>query len=311
MGSFWSQPLRWECPDLIQLITCRTINSALWFLNNKPLEDRILAYLAKYVEKHQVELYGFVFLGNHYHMLARFPKGNRAVFFKNFNARVAESVRFNVPEFRGGPLFDRRYTPQPLPTDYDVLHYFKYCALQPVSAGLTERISEYPGYNSFSDAILGRAKTYKLFNFGKYNAAKRYNPNVKIQDFVDNHILRYKKLPEFESLSRNDYSRLLFNEIEQNRLELVKSRKEAGKSFVGVQILRRVKAGSFPHNTKKGGIRPLVLSFCKEAKAQYLNLYFAIVEDYRKAVEKYFAGDFNVEFPPGTYRPPGLHVTIT
>ena len=47
MGSFWSQPIRVECTDKVQLITCRTINSALWFVNNKKLEQMLLAYLAE------------------------------------------------------------------------------------------------------------------------------------------------------------------------------------------------------------------------------------------------------------------------
>ena len=44
---FWSQPLRVEAPEYAQLATSRCINSALWFVNNKKLEERIYAFLAK------------------------------------------------------------------------------------------------------------------------------------------------------------------------------------------------------------------------------------------------------------------------
>ena len=120
MDKFWSQPTRVESPDMVQLITFRTINSALWFVNNKGLEERILAYLAKYLNKYGVLLYGSCMVGSHIHLLARFPLSNRAAFCRDFGARMAESVRILVENFPGGPLFARRYTPQFLPLDEEV-----------------------------------------------------------------------------------------------------------------------------------------------------------------------------------------------
>lgn len=136
-----SQPLRIENPRLGSFGTSKTINGRLWFVNNRPLEERILGYLAKYREKHEVTLYAFVLQGNHSHVTAQFPKCNRAAFYRDLNARTAEAVRKEVPEFLGGPLFKRRYCEQALPTELDLEHYFFYCALQPVKSALCPRIS--------------------------------------------------------------------------------------------------------------------------------------------------------------------------
>ena len=65
MGKTWSQLLRVEDSEHVRLSSSRTINSVLWFVNNKALENHILAYLAKYVQKHSVELYAFVIVGNY------------------------------------------------------------------------------------------------------------------------------------------------------------------------------------------------------------------------------------------------------
>ena len=137
--SYWSQPIRLEQPHLACLCTSKTVNSALWFVNNPKLEERILAYLAKYQEKYGVILYAFVLQGNHYHINAKFPRCNRAAFFRDFNARIAEAVREFVPAFLGGPLMERRFTAQFLPLDCDVEQYFFYCALQAVKSGLAQR----------------------------------------------------------------------------------------------------------------------------------------------------------------------------
>ena len=306
MESFWSQPLRVEFTEHAQLITSRSINSQLWFVNNKTLQYRILAYLAKYKAKYGVLLYAFVLVGNHYHLLARFPKGQRSEFFRDFNARIAEAVRHLVPQFIGGPLFEKRFTPQILPLDLDLENYFFYCALQPVSSGLTQRISDYEQYNSFSDAISQREQVFKVFKYGKYNAAKRTNPYVNRDDFMEEYTLSYEKLPHLIELSSADYQKSLLTKLEQRRVEIVKDRLVREKGFLGKENLRRVVPGSLPRNTKKGGIRPLVLSCCRETKQSILSWYFGVVTAYRKAVEKYRRGEFHTEFPPGTFRPNGM-----
>ena len=306
MGKTWSQPLRVEDSEHVQLSTSRTINSVLWFVNNKALENHILAYLAKYVQKHSVELYAFVIVGNHYHIEAEFPCGNRAAFFRDFNARFAEAVRYKVPEFLGGPLFARRFTPQALPLPTDVEDYFYYCALQPVSSGLCMRISEYDSYNSFSDAVLGRCRKYELFRRGDYNAAKRYNPAVSKKDFIDVYQLKYNRLPGYEDLGHKDYAKLMNAKLEKRRSELLKKRQSENKSFLGREALRKVVPGTLPFKTKKGGARPLVLSRCPDAKKRFLDWYFGILSAYKIASEKFRRGDFSVEFPIGTYRPPGV-----
>jgi len=53
--------------------TIRCRNSRLWFVNNPKLEERILAYTAKYLEVHSVELYAFAIEGSHTHDLAGYP----------------------------------------------------------------------------------------------------------------------------------------------------------------------------------------------------------------------------------------------
>ena len=86
----------------------------------------------------------------------------------------------------------------------------------------------------------------------------------------------------------------------------MKDRIAKDKGFFGKENLRKVVPGSTPRNTKKGTMRPLVLSCCMEAKRSYLSFYFGVVANYRKAVERYRRGDFSVEFPPGTFRPHGM-----
>jgi len=196
-----SQPLRIEDPNLWSFGTARTQNSKLWFVNNKNLEQHCLAYLAKYQEKYGVEIYAKVFQGNHFHLVSRFPGCNRSLFYRDYNARMAEGVRRHVATFEGGTLFERRYSEQALPSNEDLEEYFFYCALQPVSSGLCERIGDYPGYNSFDDAVSARKRKFNLIDWASYNEAKRNNQNPKKKDYIKTYYLKFTRLPGYMSMT--------------------------------------------------------------------------------------------------------------
>ncbi|MFN8390326.1 MAG: hypothetical protein U0136_08560 [Bdellovibrionota bacterium] len=119
-------------------MTARCINSQLWFVNNRLLEEYALGMLAKYCTKFDTKLYAFVMQGNHYHHVSRFPGCNRAAFQRDFGSRFVNGVRRFVPGFPGGPLFERRYSAQALVNAEDIEEQFLYAALQPVKSGLTE-----------------------------------------------------------------------------------------------------------------------------------------------------------------------------
>lgn len=308
-----SQPLRIEHPEFGSFTTSRTINSALWFINNWPLEERILGYLAKYQEKYQVPLYAFVFHGSHFHTVTKFPQCNRARFFRDLNARAAEAVRALAFNFPGGPVFERRYSEQALPSNEDIETQFFYCALQPIEAGLVENLSDYPGYNSFYDAISGTKRMFRTTDWARYNEAKKKDPGVKLKDFVTFHALEYSRLPGYEGLTQKAYRKLMLRKFEEKRQEIVAAWKAKEHKFMTRQQLLEQIPGTPAKNPKKSkryDYRPLVLTACPELKRRFLEWYFSVYAAYKVASRKYLAGDVGVPFPPGTYRPPGLCMPV-
>lgn len=306
-----SQPLRIENAEYGSFGTSRTINSLLWFVNCANLENAMLGYLGKYREKHGVKLYAYAPQGNHHHLLSEFPRLNRAGFYRDFNARYAEGVRKYVAEFSGGPVFERRYSEQAVPLPDDMEEAFFYCALQSVHAGLVEKPSDYPAYNSFQDAISGKKRRVRVVDWAGYNAAKRKNPSVPIKNFYQFYELQYERLPGYEQLSQKEYRDLMLRKHEERRLAIVNAWKAKRRTFYTKDELRSIRPGSAPKQTKKSGRyskRPLVLTKCREARQRFLEWYFAIYNAYKVACKKYLTGDIHAVFPPRTYRPPGLLV---
>lgn len=309
-----SQPLRIENPEHISFTTSKTVQGKLWLVNNRRLEERVLGYVAKYQEKFGVTLYSLVFQGNHLHTVSQFPNRNRALFFRDLNARTAEAVRACVPTFGSGPLYARRYAEQAVVTNADIEEQFFYSALQPVAAGLCERIGDYPGYNSVWDAINGIERKCKVFDGTGFFRAKRAGLKPKVEDFTTVYYLKFSRLPGYEHLSAEEYRSYMLNELERRRIELVQEWKAKGHRFLTKAELRRVVAGSHPKTTKTSARhdkRPLVLTKHYETKKAFLAWYFGIYNWYKHAVKKFFAGNLSIPFPPGTYRPPGLLIQAT
>ena len=304
-----SQPLRIDHPRYGSFGTARTQHSRLWFVNNQTLTEDILGYLAKYQEKYNVQLYAFVIQGSHYHLTARFPNSNRAKFYRDFNARIVEAVKRNVEEYDGGHLFERRYAEQALPEKEDYKHQFFYCALQPVLAGLTQRIGQYPGYNSVWHAMRGIDRRCRVIDWSGYKEAKRRGHKPIVQDFTTYYDLKFSRLPGEEEKSQKQYHAELLNELERRRLAEVRKLLKDGHTFMTTEQLKRVRPGSYPvapKTSKRNSYRPLMLTKSAEARQLYLEFYFSTLVAYKAASKRFLAGDLTVEFPPYTYPPPRL-----
>ena len=304
-----SQPLRVEDPDAILLITSKCVKGEMWFVNNKELEERIYAFVAKYCKKYKVKLYAIFIMGNHYHLVIQFPYGYMPHFMRDLNARIAEAVRMLVPEFEGGPVFQRRYTTQILADEQTIEDKFFYTWLQPVTSKICARNSEYTAKSLFNDAFQGTERDYKYFSYYEYNLAKKKDSKAKRKDFWKTHSLEFSRLPWHENLSQKEYELLMLEKLEARRLEEVAKSPDA--RYKTKSEIKRIRPGSKPKNTKKGGRRPLVLAASIEAKNRVISWYLSVVAQFKEACAKYRAGEFSVDFPPGTFRPPGVAINST
>lgn len=298
--------LRIECRKRSSLITTRSRNSELWFINNPALEDCILGYAAKYAERYKVLLYALAIEGNHIHNVARFPHANRASFMRDFNSNVARAVPRYAPSYSGGRLWARRYSSEFVSAPEDIEEEFFYTVLQPVEDGLESSISRYPGYNCFHDAVHGIERKFKVVRWTEYHAVKRHNPNVSIKDFIDTVTLKYERIPGYEHLTQAEYAAMMERKLEERRIKIVQKRAERGLGFVGRERLLQAVPGTRAKKSKTSNDRshrPRVLSVCPKRRAEEKSWYFDIYFRYREASRRYRAGELDVEFPEGTYRP--------
>ena len=296
---------RIETSDIACFLTTRSTGSRLWFVNNPQLEDDILGYVAKYSKIYNVKVYALAIEGNHVQAPMLFEDCNRASFMRDLNASIARCVKKRT-NHGVGQFWGRRYSNEFLPDSEDIKDRFFYTVLQPVQDGLVEKISEYPGYNCFHDAIWGVKRRYKVVRWGEYNAAKRHNPNVRVADFTEDVELEYARLPQYEDMSQREYAKMMMAELEKRRVKIVAERRKNGLGFAGRAALIRTVPGAAPRETKtstRDSERPRILSNCPKRIAEWMEWYFKIYFTYKECSRRYRAGELDVKFPPGTYPP--------
>jgi len=304
------EPLKLEDPELTFFITSKTIGSRMWFVNNAALVGAILGYLAKYATLYGVKLYSFILMGNHYHLIAKFPRANKSSFMKSLNGMLPKLVSTHVRGFEDGKLWSRRYKDSVLARAEDVEHWFFYCALNPVSSGLLQDPDGYCGYNSFRDASMGRTRTYDVFDLDGYNEAIRAGRKVEKKEFIQHYELKFESLPSVSTGSQASYQEYLEKAREKHRVAIIEEFKGEGYTLPSdSSYLDYIKPGAKPRDTKRStrySFYPLVLSLCAEAKRLFLERYFAIRDEYKRASKAFRAGDTSVRFPTGTHRPIAL-----
>lgn len=299
------QPLSIENADWTYLITTRTAGSKLWLINNPALEKAILGCLAKYQERYGVIIYGFIIMGNHYHLMAKFPLMNRALFMRDFNSAVARIVGRMVRQHGRRSLWARRYSWQVLLDEEDIKNWFFYIALNPVSSGITSSINQYPSYNSFEDAINLRSKKYTWVDWSAYLVRKSYDTKARPADFAREYELTYSPIPG----EYNAYSEQLRTELQIRENNLRELRKSKGLGFLGIKKILLQSSGISPRTTKsstRSSYRPLILTLSSETKRKFLETYFHIVNLFKEASLIFRTTNTQINFPNGTYLPPKL-----
>jgi putative transposase len=285
-----TRPIRDKDPTAYRLITIRTEEARLWITPNHDTRRMIGGVVARYQEIFEIEMYAFIFLSNHPHMIVRAPKGNVDEFCENVNREIAR--RINWKNRRIGKFWARRYDDQKILSEDDLLTAFLYVTNNAVRHGLVEHPSLWPGLNSYKQSTTETSERFSFHHYSATNAAKK----------VTQHRLKISPLPQFARMKREDRVAVVSKLIDDSAKEYVKARKDAGLGFLGLTAIRQQSPQDLPLNVAR---RPRPVGYSK---------YGELCKDYRRAQvlrrrayviasRRFRLGDMKVTFPPNSFKP--------
>jgi REP element-mobilizing transposase RayT len=114
---------------------------------------RALETFGDVAERFEMDIFAYVLMTNHYHLLLRTRQANLSRAMQWFG--TAYTRRFNNRHGRGGHLFQGRFKSILVENDAYLLQLSLYIHRNPLRAGLTERLADYP-WSSYRAYAYGR-----------------------------------------------------------------------------------------------------------------------------------------------------------
>ena len=297
------RPLRNQKPDSIYFVTSGCLERMFFFRPSKEVNRIILGILARVADRFDIEIFAFVFMSNHLHMIVRSRSCQIHLFMEEFLGQVARAL--NKHWGRSGSFFHRRYDASEILDDEALLDKLRYTVCNPCESNLVRHPKVWPGLSSWSIHETGEPLVGEWVNSKEYWRLKRKYKEMSDAEAARRATIEYPlhmaKLPMWEALDDEAYRKKVCKEVCEWAEHL------ADKRTVRCVGVKKILAQSFddrPHNPRKKTPRPVCHASCPDLKDEYLEELRLVTDRYRQAVGKLRRGISDFEFPNGTI-PPG------
>jgi REP element-mobilizing transposase RayT len=294
------RPLRRQLAETVYLVTNRTLEERFWLKPTAETRKVLGTWLAYAAQRFGVELYAFVVMSNHVHLLLRAPLGNLADFMGYWQANAAKGI--NRLHGRRGPLWQRRYSAEPVLDTEALLDRAGYVMANPVLAHLVARPEQWPGLSSFGQLLGQPAPEFQHFRASAWHAAGCPADRGPFQQRVR---LSLARLPGLEHLPAARYQQRLRAAVELHVEAARCARQQEGRTVMRRAALEAIRPSQRPARPKRSP-RPLCHTTSPALWAEYRTQWRAFVEAYRQAAPRYCDGDVTATFPLGSF-PPSRH----
>jgi REP element-mobilizing transposase RayT len=294
-------------PDHVYFVTNRCEQERLFLLPRPEIRKQIGAWLAKSLAEHGdgIELYAFVFLSNHFHLLLRDTKGKLPELMWYFQLNLAKAVNRQLD--RHGHFFSREYDAAPVLTDDDFENRYAYVVTNAVKAGLLARARGGPFFSSLEMALEERVLEFEWVDKTRLHELTRRGRRVTDLAVTRVYRLELTIPPAWGGWTGARRKKRIEGLVESSEARYGRERRAEGKSFLGV---RRILEQSPLMRPKNPSFSPRVRVFCRdedlrkaflEAARALVGLYRESLDGFRKAALK--GRRALVEWPPWTYPP--------
>ena len=220
-----ARPLRIEYPGAIYHVTARGNERRAIFRTNAD-RNRFLEKLGEVSEGHRIDVYAYVLMTNHYHVVLCTPRANLSSFMQRL--QTSYTVYFNRRHARTGHLFAGRFKAKLVEGGSYLLRLTRYVHLNPVRI---ERLREAPP----------EEKREWLGGY-RWSSYPSYVGLASAQSWMT-----YEGLKAFADAGDSDrqqqaYEQFVCAALEESDEELVEALKRSGRAVGGDAFRRRVES---------------------------------------------------------------------
>lgn len=295
--------IRIQNPKMITFVSNRCIDELFLLKPSPRVNALILACLARSVAKYGIELIGYVFMGNHFHLILRAPHGNLGSFMRDFQSWLAIKLK-RIRKRISGSVFPKRYKQVDILDDAKAFEKLIYTLVNPCAADLVARPGEYPGLSSLPYNLAGGKIVGRWIDEEKYNRNRKRNPKYLEEKAATYHEIELTPLSQMVGWTQERRALTILGALDARCEGLDIER--GNKRLVGVKGIEKLDPYTRPKRPKKS---PCLRAVCTDPEK--IDLYeehrARVIKSYYKAREKARdpARKTPVKYPPGT-SPPGM-----
>lgn len=300
MGEGMGRPPQMFEPGVVYEITTRTLRGELKLRPGEEVNAIVLAVIGRALFLFKaVQLYYFVTLSNHLHMLLSAKDGESLTSFIRFvNSNISTRVGDLLED--PGTLWTPRARRIAVVDEASMVGRLKYLLAHGCKEGLVSTPAEWPGASAYA-AFIGDMTMDAVWHDrnGENQARRSTRRRVDTSRFVHQHPIELTPIPPFASLEPSARRARHVGLVERVIAEENARHVQLGRIVLGVAKVLAQNPRSRPARLKRSP-PPLCHATTSAAREAYRVKYRAFVAAYRAASAALRAGR-PAEFPPGSY----------
>ena len=263
-----------------------------FLLNPGKLTNRIVLYVLGWAtQKHRISLHLFNYLANHEHLQLTDPYAAISEFSRDLHMYIAKARNASLGRWEN--LWDNSKPSYVRLEDAQAIREnTQYILTNPVKDGLVRRVQDWPG-----------AVSLPRFLDGGRIRVKR--PPVFFKDFdlwPDEVVIELPRPAGFEDMTTQEYRRMVTDDTKQVEHRVQAEYDSKGKHFLGPKTILRQSPYDRPKTKEpRRRLSPRVKTKDKWRRIESLQRITTFEAEYWVALLEFRSGNFQVEFPFGTY----------
>jgi REP element-mobilizing transposase RayT len=287
--------VRFHEADGIYFLTHRTHQARYLFKPGEETNRILKGALCRAAAICNIDVFAFVYMSNHFHLVVRAPEINLSKFMGEHNGEIALRINFHRGD-RSGSVFDGNYSdPQILdePTFRDKIGY---TLCNPVEARAVSHPEKWPGLCSLDAHRNGGTVTGEFLNYTQFGRLRRRGHRAPRRKAMETYEIELAKLPWLEDEPYSETAEEILSITRAKRREVLQ--KSNKKGFAGRKAIRAIDWKESPDEPKES-TEPLCLTSCSETREIYRRKRRLITVAYRQASRRVRQGK-PADFPYGT-----------
>jgi hypothetical protein len=290
----------------------RTIDRQFLFKPDRDIRDIIGSSAGRALRLYPVKLYWLDFNINH-RQAGRAPLSdspehlqNLVSFDRLFNSLVARGINRLLK--RDGGIFSTRNRNEEAVDDKSLEQQLLYAVINPVKDGLVDRVAHWQGVSSYGQLATGEVDRYPFVNWTRWHKAGGKRSPKPPEAFIEWVEVKLEPIPSWSHFPAHKRQALFRRWVRELEAEYRNQRESEGRSVMGPCKLAKLDPRDRPRETKKSGPQPLCHASSVEAKQAFLEDWREFLDRYYDASARFRSGQYHVEFPQGSFRPPLITV---